>query len=146
MAEPMKQTDNDSTPERYSDKTARVSALVVDDEPGNLRLTELQLKKLGLDVDTVNDAQQAIDMTLSKQFDMIFMDMRMPVVDGFTAAAQMRENGLNTPIIAITAYAFPEDRQRCINAGCDDYIPKPVDHDLMESIVQKYYPCLGRSR
>ena len=115
-------------------------ALIADDEPGNLKLTEIQLCRLGLDVVSVNDGQQAIDLALSQSFDMIFMDMQMPVVDGFTATSRIREKGVETPIIALTAYAFSEDRERCIKAGCDDYISKPVDPDILHQIVKKYCP------
>ncbi len=115
-------------------------ALVADDEPGNLKLTEIQLCRLGLDVVSVDNGQQAIDLALSQPFDMIFMDMQMPVIDGFTATSLIREKGVDTPIIALTAYAFSEDKQRCLDAGCDDYISKPVDSGTLHEIVKKYCP------
>lgn len=115
-------------------------ALIVDDEPGNLKLTEIQLCRLGLDVVSVNGGQQAIDLALSQPFDMIFMDIQMPIVDGFAATSRIREHGLDVPIIALTACAFKEDRERCIEAGCDDYISKPVDPGIMHEIVKRYCP------
>jgi CheY-like chemotaxis protein len=119
--------------------------LIADDEPGNLKLTEIQLCRLGLDVVSVNNGQQAIDLALSQSFDVIFMDMQMPIVDGFTATSLIREKGGDTPIIALTAYAFSEDRQRCLDAGCDDYISKPVDPHILHEIVKKYCPQPARS-
>jgi CheY-like chemotaxis protein len=86
------------------------------------------------------NGRQAIDLATSRRFDMIFMDMQMPVVDGFEATALMRQQGLTTPIIALTAYAFSADRKRCLDAGCTDYIAKPVRPEVMEQIVRKHTP------
>lgn len=120
--------------------------LIADDESGNQKLTRLQLRRLGLHVTAVDDGQQVIDIAMSETFDMIFMDMQMPVLDGFKATTHLRRMGLNIPIIALTAYAFDEDRERCIDAGCDDYIPKPVDPELMRRIVQKHCQRLTKAK
>ena len=137
--------DNNKQQSHVPGESFSATALIVDDEPGNLNLTEIQLSRMGLDIVSVNNGQQAIDMALSQPFDMIFMDIQMPIIDGFVATSRIREYGVNTPIIALTAYAFDEDRQKCLDAGCDDYISKPVDPDIMHEIVKKYCPQPARS-
>lgn len=129
---------DDSCAEKDTPSQYRARVLIADDEPGNQKLTEIQLHRLGLHVTAVDDGQQVIDAAMSQKFDMIFMDMQMPVIDGFMATMHLRQKGVDLPIIALTAYAFDEDRKRCIDAGCDDYISKPVDSDILKSMVEKY--------
>lgn len=69
---------------------------------------------------------------------MIFMDVQMPVMDGFKATRLLRQKGITTPVIALTARAFDEDRARCLEAGCDDYISKPIKHDTLVKIISQY--------
>lgn len=140
MGETENKTDalGDSCVEKDIPSQYQARVLIADDEPGNQKLTEIHLCRLGLHVTAVDNGQQVIDTAMSQKFDMIFMDMQMPVIDGFKATTHLRQKGMNVPIIALTAYAFDGDRQRCIAAGCDDYISKPVDSDIMKSMVEKH--------
>ncbi len=112
--------------------------LVVDDDPGNQRLAKRLLERFGFTVATANDGAQAVEKAENCDFDMIFMDVQMPVMDGFKATRLLRQNGITTPVIALTAHAFEEDRVRCLEAGCDDYISKPIEHETLVKIISRY--------
>ncbi|MBL6757673.1 MAG: response regulator [Planctomycetes bacterium] len=118
-------------------------ALVVEDNAINRRvLTEL-LRRRGLEVDfAVNGLEGFQRITAvagsDEAFNVVFMDMHMPVQDGYTTARCLKEHGGAPPIIALTASALKEDRDRCIDAGCDAYLPKPVDNALLDSLLARY--------
>jgi len=102
--------------------------LLVEDGPDNQRLVAAFLRAAGATVAIAGDGAAALDAVRAAEqpFDLILMDMQMPVMDGYTATAQLRESGLRTPVIALTAHAMAGDRDRCLEAGCDDYLSKPV--------------------
>jgi signal transduction histidine kinase/DNA-binding response OmpR family regulator len=103
--------------------------LVAEDNKANQIVITHMLKALGCTVDIATDGQQAVDMHLSNQYDLVFMDCLMPKLDGFDATMRIRaaENpAKRTPIIALTAHSLPENREKCIAAGMDDFISKPV--------------------
>jgi CheY-like chemotaxis protein len=78
-------------------------------------------------VDVVSDGQQAVDAALANHYDLIVMDVQMPMLDGCAATRLLRRRGCATPVLAVTAHATPEDRAACLASGCDDYLTKPVN-------------------
>ena len=128
--------------QRASDDGAGASlagrVLVAEDVPTNQLLMQLMLERLGLEVVMVEDGQKAVDAAVADEFDLILMDVQMPHKNGHEVTRELRRRGVRTPIIALTAHAMETDRQECINAGCDDYLPKPVDREALVSVLRKY--------
>ncbi len=114
--------------------------LIVDDRRDIRLIAQHMVEKAGGRVLTAENGQQAVDLLMSekaKDVDLVLMDMQMPVLDGYAAVKELRRRGFAKPIIALTANAMKEDRERCIEAGCDDYTSKPLDNrKLIESIAQ----------
>jgi PAS domain S-box-containing protein len=116
--------------------------LLVEDGVSNRKLISLVLQRAGVTVFQAENGQIGADMALAESFDVILMDMQMPVMDGYTAAALLRSKGLQTPIIALTAHAMRGDEEKCRSAGCTGFLTKPIDMDLLvrtvgETIGQK---------
>ena len=105
--------------------------LVTDDTPANRQLVGLVLRKSGLTVEEAENGLQAVEKAQSGGFDLLLMDMQMPVMDGFTATRKLRDLGITQPIIALTANVMQSDRERCETAGCSGFLPKPIDIDKL---------------
>jgi signal transduction histidine kinase/ActR/RegA family two-component response regulator len=114
------------------------SILLAEDGRDNQRLISLILQRAGARTELASDGLEAVKQALSPSpYDVILMDMQMPVLDGYEATRRIREAGCQTPIIAVTAHALEEDRQRCIEAGCDDFATKPIRRSvLLETIMR----------
>ena len=114
--------------------------LLVEDEPINREIAMVLLDEAGLVVDTAEDGQEALDRLVGSDYDLILMDMQMPGMDGLTATRHMRgmERGREIPIVAITANAFSEDRARCLAAGMNDFVPKPVDPLELYTVLARW--------
>lgn len=117
--------------------------LLAEDGPDNQRIISALLQKSGLEVDVAENGRVACEKALSAEshgasYDVILMDMQMPEVDGLEAAKRLRECGWNRPIIALTALATQEDHRKCLAAGCNDCIVKPVDRATLVSSVARY--------
>jgi len=115
--------------------------LVVDDNPVNLTVASAMLKAMGHVVDLARDGSEAVAKARTRQYDAIFMDLQMPVMDGFGATAAIRgRDGLNaaTPIIALTANAMPSDRTRSIEAGMNDHLAKPFTPDALRQALKRW--------
>jgi signal transduction histidine kinase/ActR/RegA family two-component response regulator len=113
--------------------------LVVDDEPINRMVAQVQLEDIGLLVDTADDGAEAVAMALKLPYAAIFMDMQMPGVDGLEATRRIRmaPRHAHTPIIAMTANVFAEDRARCFQAGMDDFLMKPFSPETLFGMLLK---------
>ena len=105
--------------------------LLVDDGPTNRKLIGLILRRAGADVVLAENGEMAVELAGSQRFDLILMDMQMPVMDGYTATRKIRQSGLGVPIIALTAHAMRGDQGKCLEAGCSGYLPKPISQDLL---------------
>ncbi|TKB11845.1 Hpt domain-containing protein [Desulforhopalus sp. IMCC35007] len=112
--------------------------LVVDDGRENRELVKIILEEAGLSVDEAENGAIGVEKATSIRYDLILMDVQMPVMDGFTAAKTMRKSGLTQPIIALTANAMQGFEQQCLDNGYSDYATKPVDIDKLIQIVKKY--------
>lgn len=120
----------------------RGRVLLVDDAADNQRLLSAILRKTGAQVDIAGDGQQALDQVAAATadgpgYDLILMDIQMPVMDGLTAVRRLRQQGYARPVVALTANATAEDRRRCLEAGCDEYETKPITRaNLMRLLGQ----------
>jgi PAS domain S-box-containing protein len=112
--------------------------LLVEDGADNQRLLRMQLSGAGASVISAMNGQMAMDMATAEPFDLILMDMQMPVMDGHKATIELRRRGLTTPIIALTAYAMAEDRERCLASGCTGYLSKPIEEETLLTTVNAY--------
>ncbi len=111
--------------------------LVVDDGMTNRKLIKLVLTRAGANVTQAENGREACALAMSTAFGVILMDMQMPVMDGYTATRELRANGIECPIIALTAHAMKGDRERCLKAGCSDYLAKPINTDaLIETVAE----------
>jgi CheY-like chemotaxis protein len=114
--------------------------LLAEDGPDNQRLISFLLRKAVATVVVADNGQVAYDAALAAQgagnpFDVILMDMQMPVMDGYEATSRLRAAGYTRPIVAFTAHAMSTDREKCLRVGCDDYFTKPVDRAKLIQMV-----------
>jgi CheY-like chemotaxis protein len=112
----------------------RVRVLVAEDNAINQKIVRIMLQKAGCEVLAVDDGNQAVEAVQAHPFDLVLMDLHMPQLDGLQATKQIRSLGTNVkevPIIALTASAFTDDRDRCLAAGMNDFITKPIKLDYL---------------
>lgn len=115
--------------------------LVAEDNPVNQKMMVKMLEKLGCRVDTVDNGKEAIEKVEQCPYDLVLMDCQMPEMDGYTATAEIRRRegpSGRIPIIAVTAHALAEDRERCLNSGMDDYMSKPVQKESVSAMIRKW--------
>jgi CheY-like chemotaxis protein len=116
--------------------------LVVEDNVVNQKLLVRLLERHGCQVDVAVNGREALAATARVAYDCLFMDCQMPEMDGYAATAAIRQREMQTgdhvPIIAITANAMPEDRERCLAAGMDDYVARPVKIDVVMTMLEKW--------
>jgi signal transduction histidine kinase len=110
-------------------KPARI--LVVEDGTSNQKLINVVLQRTGVTVELAGNGKIGFEKAIAGQYDVILMDMQMPVMDGFTATRRLREEGCKLPIIALTANAMKGEEEKCRAAGCSGYLSKPIDVDLL---------------
>ncbi|MHB8839328.1 MAG: response regulator, partial [Gemmatimonadaceae bacterium] len=118
-----------------------LKVLLAEDNPVNQLVAKAMLERAGCAVQVVENGSQAVELSGEQSFDIIFMDCQMPVLDGYAATASIRRregDAQRTPIIAMTANAMPGDRERCLAAGMDDYIAKPIDDAVLKTALGKW--------
>lgn len=141
----------DSAGRIYSENTGAAPAgrkakvLLVEDSEVNRKVVSVMLQRLGCSVSAAHDGFEALDFLRREAFDLVFMDVQMPVLDGIDAVKRIRsgygEIGRpDIPVIAMTARTLPGDREECFAAGMDDYIAKPVKMNVLEEILRKWLP------
>jgi len=137
LAEPSQELDKLQKP----DVPLRI--LLVDDDDDNHLIAKLFMKKLPIKIETSEDGADAVDKFMSGDYDLVLMDMQMPVMDGYEAAHEIRlfekEKGKKeTPIIALSAYTTSEEIQKSIDAGCTDHLNKPIMQQDLLGMISKY--------
>jgi signal transduction histidine kinase/CheY-like chemotaxis protein len=120
--------------------TRALRVLVAEDNPVNQRVASGMLRRAGCEVDIAVNGREAMQMFSRASYDLVLMDCQMPEMDGFAATAALRQyeqpTGRRTPVIAMTAHASGADRNRCLEAGMDDFLPKPVDWNKLRSVLE----------
>jgi CheY-like chemotaxis protein len=123
--------------------------LLAEDNAVNRKLAEVLLRKREWDVVSVTDGQEALTVLEKEKFDLILMDVQMPVMDGFVATHKIRQKeaskGGHIPIIAMTAHAMKGDREKCIEAGMDDYVSKPMKADELYDVIERSVKSVSES-
>ncbi len=122
------------------DRTALsgIEILVVEDVPDNQVLISEILRSSGARVTLAEDGEQGIQKAMQNDFDLVLMDLQMPVCDGFEATAELRHRGFKKPILALSAAAMREDRDRAIKVGCNDHLTKPINHKLLLETISRH--------
>lgn len=125
------------------DRYAGQRILLVEDEPINQMVAREMLEEVGMLVDSAGDGEEALGLAGQTAYAIVLMDLQMPKLGGLDAARLLRllPNGSEVPIVAMTANAFNEDRENCLAAGMNDFLPKPVTPDLLYGVLLKW---LGR--
>jgi len=112
--------------------------LVAEDNPDSRRLLEILLSTAGYEVTMVEDGREALQAMSQGSFDLAFMDCQMPVMDGFEAARRIREQGIDSPIVALTAFGRKEEFQKCLDAGMNDFLAKPFRQKSLFEVLDKW--------
>ena len=117
----------------------------MEDNPTNQVVALGMLKKMGMSVDLATNGEEALAALASTTFDIVLMDLQMPVMDGFEATRQIRSPASNVrnrgiPVIAMTAHATQDDRERCLGAGMDDFVRKPFSPQVLAEVLARWLP------
>ena len=118
---------------------AHKNILVVEDSLDNQLLLEFYLTKHKANVVFANNGKEGVDAALKGKYDLILMDIQMPVLDGYAATEELRLRGVTIPIIALTGYAMKEDQEKCLKAGCNEFLAKPIHKEKLLSTLSKYF-------
>ncbi len=120
-----------------------LKVLLVEDSSDNTTLITRFLNAAGIEVETAGNGEEGVNKATAKPYDLVLMDIQMPILDGYQATKKLRGLGLQTPIIALTAYALKEERDRCMSMGCNDHLTKPINRkELIQRIALHARPVL----
>jgi CheY-like chemotaxis protein len=137
--------DEPIQPGEFCAGALKLRVLLAEDDPLIAKLAQTYLIKLNAEVEYVSDGQAAVDAALAGKFEIVLMDISMPVMDGLAAARELRKRGYRGHIIAATAHTAPTTRMECIEAGCDEYLAKPFSREKLAAILdhRKAEPLLS---
>jgi CheY-like chemotaxis protein len=124
-------------PASFAATATRSRILAVDDSAVSRKLYERLLDTMNVDLETAENGLEATELAMSGTYDLVLMDLEMPVMDGLTAVKLLRSKGFVRAIVAASAMTTPEDRQRCLDAGCDDFLEKPVSRETLADVVHR---------
>jgi CheY-like chemotaxis protein len=128
--------DNPIEPGDYCSSAVKPRVLLAEDDPSLAKLGTFCLRRLNAEVEVAENGQVAVDKALNNIYDVVFMDVDMPVLDGLAATRQLREKGYSGLIVALTAGTQPEDREKCLSAGCDRFMSKPITQGLLFEVIE----------
>lgn len=120
------------------DRLKQAHILLAEDSIDNQILVKRLLEDMGIKVDIANDGAEAMEMALNHTYDLILMDIQMPVLDGVEATTKLRASGYEKPIVALTAHALKDQKERCLQAGCDEHITKPIRKAALIGVILKF--------
>lgn len=129
------QFDRDIDPSVYCLAAMHTRVLLVEDDPSMARLAKFQLESLNAEVEVAENGKIAVEKAMNNAYDVILMDIELPELNGFDATRQLRERGYSGLIIATTGLTRPEDAEKCIEAGCNKYIAKPIAKEKLSEIL-----------
>jgi len=132
-------TLKEMNPRREQNRSKARNILVVEDTKTNQMVIQLMLSRLGYNVALADNGEQAVSLVKNnEQYDLVFMDISMPVMDGIEATQRIRANNVNVPIIALTAHTMDDDKEKCLNAGMNDFVLKPMRINEISQVIEKY--------
>ncbi|OYZ23711.1 MAG: hypothetical protein B7Y39_03755 [Bdellovibrio sp. 28-41-41] len=115
-----------------------LKVLLVEDSPDNQALISIYLGRVGANIDIASDGEQGYAMAIENRYDLVLMDVQMPIMDGITTIKKLRAAGYNRTVIALTAHAMKEERKRCLDAGFTDFLSKPIPKDELINMLVRY--------
>ena len=134
----IKMTASQNGPEEAG---SRVKVLLVEDNEINQRVAAGVMSKLGLDITIANNGEEAVNLVAGQEFDIVFMDCAMPIMDGYQATSRIRQmdsNKSSIPIVAMTAHAMSGDREKSISAGMDEHLTKPINSQAIQNVIRRF--------
>ena len=137
-AEPDELAVGNVEPPPFSELNQGLRILLAEDNPTTQSLISILLEQMGFDLTIVDNGQAAVEFLEKEKVDLILMDCQMPQMDGFKATAHLRAKGIETPVVALTAYARDEDEEQCLAAGMNDFLSKPFRQSELRAMLQKW--------
>lgn len=113
-------------------------ALVIEDDPGHQRMLEIRIKRNGCDCECTFDGKSGLQKALNTPYDILFVDINIPEMDGFMVAASLRESGCVAPLIAVTALKLEGLERQAMAIGFNDFLRKPIEQDVIGKILDRY--------